>query len=246
MLPIRLRIRRAACHELQSLRTAAREILGLRMQDDATRLATAAQASRINNPRCVHVTPPGPSRATPDPTLITRDAVSHLMHLRGLSTIPQNPFLLDVRRRDEVTLFGSFPEAKHVPLLDLIFALAAPSEHEFEDVTGFERPERGQLLVFCSRVRKRAELAACVALDHGTCCTWFERALRCCQRQLRPLERCTKSFGRSVSVVALECRAGGCDLSKKSTCGHSQGKHVLLMYELTTRTSKARLTGPSG
>ena len=164
-----LHIRRAACLDLQMLRPAAHIILGMCMQDNATRVATAAEASRINNPRCVHVMPPGRSHATPNPILITRDAVSHLMHLRGLSTIPQNPFLLDVRRRDEVTLFGSIPEAKHVPLLDLIFALAAPSEHEFEDVAGFERPERGQLLVFCSRVRKRAELAACIALDHGAC-----------------------------------------------------------------------------
>lgn len=137
------------------------------MQDTAARVADAAQASCINFPRCVQAVPLDPAASDlHNITLISRDAVSHLMHLRGLSTIPQNPFLVDVRRRDEVTLFGAIAEAKHLPLLDLIFAFAAPSD-EFESIAGFARPDRDQLLVFISRVNERAKLAASIALDHG-------------------------------------------------------------------------------
>jgi rhodanese-related sulfurtransferase len=138
------------------------------MQADAARIASAAQAARITNPRVLHVVPPIDCDPLPlEPCqFISRDALAHLLHMRGLSTIPDTPLLIDVRRHDEVALYGTLPESKHIPAEDLAFALAAPDE-KFSDFALFEQPKRSQLLVFISRENKRAEFAAALALGHG-------------------------------------------------------------------------------
>jgi hypothetical protein len=77
------------------------------IQDDFRAVATGAAEGQLNVPRVLHVpsddflaeeqTPRGghwPKGAT----YISRDAVSHLMNLRGLSSVPNDPLLIDVRR----------------------------------------------------------------------------------------------------------------------------------------------------
>jgi rhodanese-related sulfurtransferase len=138
------------------------------LQADLARCVNAIRASTINTPRVLHASalpPPDapPARSAP---LISRHAVAHLLRLRGLSTLPQHPFLVDVRRHDEVTLFGALPESKHLPVEDIPFALAAPVD-TFEDFAAFARPAVDQLLVFYSRESKRAQFAAAIAMGHG-------------------------------------------------------------------------------
>jgi rhodanese-related sulfurtransferase len=161
---------------------------GLAMQADAARIASAAQAARITNPRVLQVMPPIDCNPLPlEPCqFISRDALAHLLHMRGLSTIPDTPLLVDVRRHDEVALYGMLPESKHIPAEDLAFVLAAPDE-TFSDFALFEPPKRSQLLAFISRKNKRAEFAAALALDHGVvlasalryCCTMERHCARC-------------------------------------------------------------------
>lgn len=97
---------------------------------------------------------------------ISRGAVAHLLRLRGLSALPQSPFLVDVRRPDEAALYGTLPDANLLPADMAPFAFAAPPE-DFGRFVLFERPALGQLLVFYSRVEKRAAFAAAIAEDHG-------------------------------------------------------------------------------
>jgi hypothetical protein len=69
-------------------------------------------------------------------------------------------------RHDERALFGALPESVHIPLETLLFALPAEPQ-VFEELTGAPRPEANCLLVFHSRKKARAELAALVARENG-------------------------------------------------------------------------------
>ena len=82
---------------------------------------------------------------------------------------PMNDFvLIDVRRKDEVILYGAIRGAKHVPVDQLASALAPSTSHlEFEKLYHFPKPDKNKLLVFCSRAFSRATWAAHLAMDAG-------------------------------------------------------------------------------
>jgi hypothetical protein len=77
------------------------------IQDDFRAVASGAAEGQLNMPRLLHlpsddfVTEEQAPRGGHWPkgaTYISRDAVSHLMNLRGLSSVPNDPLLIDVRR----------------------------------------------------------------------------------------------------------------------------------------------------
>jgi hypothetical protein len=87
---------------VQVLKIASTDI-----QDDFQAVASAAAEGQLNIPRLLHLvscdsfTEKQASKGGQWPdaaTYISRDAVSHLMNLRGLSTVPNDPLLIDVRR----------------------------------------------------------------------------------------------------------------------------------------------------
>jgi rhodanese-related sulfurtransferase len=158
------------CMERRAHTLAEHTLSPSSVKADCKEVVAAAAAARINLPRCLRAATPSAHQLDVGlesaPPHIGRDAVAHLMFLRGLSTIPQNPLLIDVRRHDEVALFGGISEAKHVPMNTLLFALTPPPER-FVQMARFQRPHEEQLLIFHSRCSVRAEFAARIACDHG-------------------------------------------------------------------------------
>lgn len=139
------------------------------LQDQVRAVACAAHASSFHRLHIVHAPVHNPTAARAQEakfSSISANALAHLLHLRGLASIANDAIVIDVRRHDEVALYGLLPEARHLPLPDLIVALAAPKA-EFKQLTRFDRPYAQQLVVFFSRRQRRAELAALVATSHG-------------------------------------------------------------------------------
>ena len=84
------------------------------------------------------------------------------------STLRHDVLVIDVRRRDEVILYGAIRGAKHVPIDQLASALSPNMGGQaFRDLYHFDKPNKNQLLVFCSRAFSRATWAAHVAMDAG-------------------------------------------------------------------------------
>lgn len=76
--------------------------------------------------------------------------------------------VVDVRRRDEIILYGAIHGAKNVPIDQLASALSSNvSDEAFRQLYHFDKPRKDVLLVFCSRAFSRATWAAHVALDAG-------------------------------------------------------------------------------
>lgn len=72
------------------------------MQGTFEELASVAADSQLSLPRLLHVRDVSSSGegagAAEQAQRISRDALAHLMNLRGLSTVPHDPLLIDVRR----------------------------------------------------------------------------------------------------------------------------------------------------
>mmetsp|Transcript_10766 Transcript_10766/g.30003 ORF Transcript_10766/g.30003 Transcript_10766/m.30003 type:complete len:488 (+) Transcript_10766:117-1580(+) len=76
--------------------------------------------------------------------------------------------LVDVRRKDEVILYGAIHGARNIPVDQLASALSSDTTNaEFQQQYHFPKPDKNKLLVFCSRAFSRATWAAHVAVDAG-------------------------------------------------------------------------------
>ena len=100
----------------------------------------------------------------------SRHAVSFLLERSGGSgfQIPGEggPFVVDVRRFDERTLYGAIPGTAHVPAEQLPRALAMSTE-EWSRTFRFPKPHPEDALIFHSRCDSRARWAAQLATDAG-------------------------------------------------------------------------------
>jgi len=104
--------------------------------------------------------PPGPA-----PRLLGRDAVALLL---GLGSLPPHAgaVVIDVRRPDELALYGALPGAASVPVSELLGALQCP-ESDWARRYRFPKPGPGQPVVFTCRTNRRAKWAAQLARDAG-------------------------------------------------------------------------------
>jgi hypothetical protein len=136
------------------------------MQEDLK--AATATAHDLGLTRVVHATAASlsTSHETRHIKLISRNALSHLRSLQGVSGAPKLHALVDVRRHDERALFGSIRGSQHVPLDTLLIALHS-SPRRFQALTGFPPWSKSTLLVFHSRCNKRARWAALLAAVQG-------------------------------------------------------------------------------
>ncbi len=76
--------------------------------------------------------------------------------------------LVDVRRKDEVILYGAIHGARNIPVDQLASALSSNMTNgDFQQLYHFPKPDKNRLLVFCSRAFSRATWAAHVAMDAG-------------------------------------------------------------------------------
>jgi len=76
--------------------------------------------------------------------------------------------LIDVRRRDEIILFGSISDSHNVPVDELPSALSSTvSTVEFEQKYHFAKPRKDSIVIMCSRTYPRATWAAQIAQDAG-------------------------------------------------------------------------------
>jgi len=75
--------------------------------------------------------------------------------------------LIDVRRRDEIILFGSIPGFHNVPVDEIASALLNLNDTEFEQTYHFRKPNKNMLLIMCSRTFARATWAAQITQDAG-------------------------------------------------------------------------------
>lgn len=91
-------------------------------------------------------------RASVDPRTINRDALAVLL---GLSTLPRHATatVLDVRRPDELALYGAIPGTSHVPAAELPAALAMAPEEWFRRYR-FPKPVAGEPLVMQCRTNR--------------------------------------------------------------------------------------------
>ncbi|KAI8101804.1 hypothetical protein M9434_006869 [Picochlorum sp. BPE23] len=74
--------------------------------------------------------------------------------------------LIDVRRRDEIILFGGIAGSRNIPVDELCSALSN-SDSNFEQMYHFPKPSSDMLLIMCSRTHARATWAAQMAHDAG-------------------------------------------------------------------------------
>jgi rhodanese-related sulfurtransferase len=76
--------------------------------------------------------------------------------------------LIDVRRRDEIILFGSISGSHNVPVDELPSALSSNlSPGEFDQKYHFSKPDKNSIVIMCSRTYARATWAAQIAQDTG-------------------------------------------------------------------------------
>lgn len=74
--------------------------------------------------------------------------------------------VVDLRRADERTLYGSIPGTVHLPADQLASALALAPD-QFRAAYRFAKPQGGDPLVLCCRTNKAASWAAVLAADAG-------------------------------------------------------------------------------
>lgn len=76
--------------------------------------------------------------------------------------------LIDVRRRDEIILFGSITGSHNIPIDELASSLSSNmASVEFEQKYHFAKPAKNVMLIMCSRTYARATWAAQIAQDVG-------------------------------------------------------------------------------
>ena len=104
---------------------------------------------------------------------ISRDGLALLISEASFNTamdsikIDESFVLIDVRRRDEIILFGSIPGFHNVPVDEIASALLNLKDAEFEQMYHFKKPNKNVLLIMCSRTFARATWAAQIAQDAG-------------------------------------------------------------------------------
>eukprot|EP01024_Parvocaulis_polyphysoides_P044266 TRINITY_DN40757_c0_g1_i1.p2 TRINITY_DN40757_c0_g1~~TRINITY_DN40757_c0_g1_i1.p2 ORF type:complete len:397 (+),score=66.52 TRINITY_DN40757_c0_g1_i1:40-1191(+) len=103
-----------------------------------------------------------------DMSFVNRDAVALMLELRQKEDPEILPefTLIDTRRRDERTLYGSIPGAVHLPTDQMNSALGL-EEDDFERIYSFKKPQSEDLLIFQCRTNRRAKWCAQLAADSG-------------------------------------------------------------------------------
>mmetsp|Transcript_15084 Transcript_15084/g.45563 ORF Transcript_15084/g.45563 Transcript_15084/m.45563 type:complete len:356 (-) Transcript_15084:398-1465(-) len=112
---------------------------------------------------------PARAQAQAELRFINRDAVSVLVgHTTsgGGGSGPDGALLLDLRRHDERSLYGSIPAAHHVPMDELPAALGM-SPAAWQEQYGFPKPSSSSTVVMQCRTNRRASWAAQLAHDAG-------------------------------------------------------------------------------
>lgn len=126
--------------------------------------------SRGNSPRKEHPTAQqyGGGQEGPQGA---RSAVSHdaTAGAEGAQQGGPRVHLLDLRRHDERTLYGSIPGSHHLPVDQLASALQLPPD-EFQRLYHFTKPLGRDALIMQCRTSRRAAWAAQMCMDVG-----FER-----------------------------------------------------------------------
>jgi rhodanese-related sulfurtransferase len=83
----------------------------------------------------------------------------------GLTSSPQDAYLIDVREPDEV-MQGSIPSSVNLPLSVLVNSLHL-NPQTFRAQHGFEKPKKTQEIVFYCRSGKRSASACDIARRNG-------------------------------------------------------------------------------
>eukprot|EP00877_Chromochloris_zofingiensis_P006273 jgi/Chrzof1/189/Cz01g06130.t1 len=97
---------------------------------------------------------------------IHRDALALLLgRLESDVAVPRCT-VLDVRRHDERTLYGSINGTLHVPVDELASALQLPAD-EFRAHYHFDQPAQEDVVIFMDRTNKKSYWAAQIARDAG-------------------------------------------------------------------------------
>lgn len=144
---------------------------------DADASRAAAVAASLGYTRCTVVE--GGLRGyvesaeeTPHLSCLSRDAVCMLMEM---SDSQQHAVaLIDVRRHDERSLYGSIPGAVHVPV-DQWLAAVEMGPEEWLRTFRFPKPSTGDIIILHSRTSRRAEWAAQIAMDAGLAAVYVYR-----------------------------------------------------------------------
>lgn len=104
---------------------------------------------------------------------ISRDGLALLISEASLDpseylTMDRGYILIDVRRRDEIILFGSISGSHNIPVDELPSAFLSNSNAaEFEQKYHFPKPDTTSIVIMCSRTYGRATWAAQIAQDAG-------------------------------------------------------------------------------
>ncbi len=181
-LPIALRPPGAAWEQRFGTRApCARQTLLFLSGNGQAAVRCASIAANMGYLRCavldggLDVLGGGGASRVPRFVYISRHAASFLLERNGGSgfQVPGEggPFVVDVRRVDERTLYGAIPGSAHLPAEQLPRALAMSTE-EWSRTFRFPKPHPEDTLIFHSRCDNRARWAAQLAVDAG-----FEHSL---------------------------------------------------------------------
>jgi rhodanese-related sulfurtransferase len=106
------------------------------------------------------------ARKQADLKYITRDAVAALLGQADINLAPDLATVLDIRRHDERSLYGTIPGTHHVPTDQLPAALQMEPE-QWKRLYGFPKPQKEENIVMQCRTNRRAAWAAQLASDAG-------------------------------------------------------------------------------
>ncbi|DBA76812.1 TPA: hypothetical protein ACH3X2_008831 [Trebouxia sp. C0005] len=97
---------------------------------------------------------------------INRDAVAAVLGHVDAGCPPQEALVLDIRRHDERSMYGSIPGTVHVPAHQLPMAFQMEPD-SWEDTFHFPQPSNADWVIMQCRTNKRATWAAQLAADAG-------------------------------------------------------------------------------